>query len=65
MDAIMPMFSRTSSASLKKKGFPETLETLFFGPSKPSRFSLVTFRSQVTKALERFYAAAADVFGDL
>ncbi len=43
MDAIMPMFSRTSSASLKKKGFAETLETLFFGPSKPSHIFLVIF----------------------
>jgi hypothetical protein len=42
-DAIMPMFSRTSSASLKTKGFAETLETLFFGPSKPSHFFLVIF----------------------
>jgi hypothetical protein len=43
MDAIMAMFSRTSSASFKTKGFAETLETLFFGPSKPSHFFLVIF----------------------
>jgi len=29
--------------SLKKKGFTEALETLFFGPSKPSHFFLVIF----------------------
>jgi hypothetical protein len=49
--------------SLNKKGFAKTLETLFFGPSKPSHFFLVIF--VVTKALKRFCAAAADVFGDL
>jgi hypothetical protein len=64
MDAIMPMFSRTSSASLKKKGFAETLETLFLAQVN-HHISFSDLRSQVTKALKRFCAAAADVFGDL